>query len=1072
MDFNERYKGLNKRQKDAVDSIEGPLLVIAGPGSGKTELIGLRAGNILKKTDTLPESILCLTYTDTACVNMRERLVDLIGDDGYRVSVHTFHSFCKSLIEKYPEIFFKGAGFKVIDEITRIKIIKGILEKLEYDNPFQSRHPSFGFTYLKDIIKNISYIKESGLSPEEFREMVYKNSEFLEKTEGLVDEVFSQRVSKKIFLEIERVIEEFRKRDKALMNHVKSLPFVLAESLEKAVRDRDTKEVTRWKNENTKLFNGKRVLNDYYEIEKVKNMVFIYKEYKSKMYEEGYYDFLDMLLDVAKELELNESLRSDLQERYLYFMVDEFQDTNGIQMRILNSITKDDIDNSPNFCVVGDDDQGIYRFQGAEISNILDFRKNYPLAKIVVLNKNYRSKQNIINLGRKIILKGKERLENILPEVDKTLFSKVGDVGEISIKLFNTKEEEFSYIFKKVEERAKIVKNLSNIAVIARTHKSLKEIISYFDDSNFPIYWERREDVLSKKEIRQIISIAQFSFYLLKEDGKKADELFPEILSYPFWEVKREKIFDLAKKAYNQKKSWFEIAKKEDDFLKITEFLYDLSLQARNSSLEEVIDTIIGTRKDKIRSPFKKFYFSKDRLDREKKDYLALLSALKTFIREIRNYKKGRFLKVEDMIEFLDIRKENNISIIDNNPLITEEDAILFSTAHGVKGKEFDSVFVLDCQQDSWGRLKKGDKIKLPKNTPFKRSGESREDQLKLFYVATTRAKNYLSLSSHKKKESGRDCIPLEFLTDFREKEKSVKVEPKKMAALSNSFYTPPYYKNEKKILAPLIENYKLSATGLNKFLDVSKNGPQVFFEENILSFPKRKEPSLSYGTAVHNLINHAFIEFRRSKKVMSFKKFFQIFSSYLLEERLSEEEMKKLLKRGEKALKIFYKEKKDIFKQDCEVERKIDKSKVGKVDIAGKIDKIVKNKDRISVFDFKTGKAPKSWKGENNEEKIKLWKYRNQLIFYKILIENSKEFKKNFFVDKGVLEFIEPNKRGEIRDLYLEIKKEDADRIRELIEIVGKKIRDIDFPDTSKYKKGDLRSIQEFEEDLLNRKI
>ena len=130
MDFSKRYATLNKAQKQAVDMIDGPVMVIAGPGTGKTELLSVRTANILLKTDTLPENILCLTFTESGANAMRERLVGIIGKDSYKVAIHTFHSFGSEVINQYGEYFYQGAHFRPADELSRYEIIRTIFDLL------------------------------------------------------------------------------------------------------------------------------------------------------------------------------------------------------------------------------------------------------------------------------------------------------------------------------------------------------------------------------------------------------------------------------------------------------------------------------------------------------------------------------------------------------------------------------------------------------------------------------------------------------------------------------------------------------------------------------------------------------------------------------------------------------------------------------------------------------------------------------------------------------------------------------------------------------------------------------
>jgi DNA helicase-2/ATP-dependent DNA helicase PcrA len=185
MDYSHRYNALNKAQRQAVDTIEGPVMVIAGPGTGKTELLSVRTANILQKTDTLPENILCLTFTDSGAQAMRERLVGIIGKDAYKVAIHTFHSFGSEIINHYSDFFYSGAQFRPADELTRHQIISGIFDELGHSNVLHTKMNG-SYTFLNDSLLVISELKRSGLTSDELLEIIDGNDIVIEKTEQLL----------------------------------------------------------------------------------------------------------------------------------------------------------------------------------------------------------------------------------------------------------------------------------------------------------------------------------------------------------------------------------------------------------------------------------------------------------------------------------------------------------------------------------------------------------------------------------------------------------------------------------------------------------------------------------------------------------------------------------------------------------------------------------------------------------------------------------------------------------------------------------------------------------------------
>jgi DNA helicase-2/ATP-dependent DNA helicase PcrA len=1061
MNFQERYNNLNPEQRKAVDYIDGPLMVIAGPGSGKTELLGVRTANIIKKTDTPPESVLCLTYTNSASTNMKERLIELIGDDAYKVPVYTFHSFCQKIIQDHGDYFYKGASFELIDEVTQIEIIQDILKEMDYDNPLNSFHPEDGYVYLKDIIETISDLKQGGVAPDEFKEIVEENEIILKKINPTISSVFQKRVNTITFQEIEAVVRKIKKVETGKkFNHIKPINLVVARSLEKVIDSGDKKNIKEWKNKWTYKNREERFLNDSKNLEKLKSLSFVYEDYQEKMNNLGYYDFSDMIMEVIKKMEEDDLFYDEVRERYLYVLVDEFQDTSGVQMRFLNLLLKDEVDHNPNICTVGDDDQAIYRFQGAEISNILEFKERYPSTKIISLIRNYRSTEDIIKKSYGVVKKGEERLENLIKEADKKMISAKKEKGEIICKEFKTEEEEFSFVAKEVK---KILEKTppEEVAVIARTHKTLKRSLPFFDELQIPTVSEKKGDILEEEHIKQIVNILKLVGILLDGDKKSHDEILSEVITYPFWGVERRKIWDVSQKSFKNRTSWIQCMEEDDDLSWLSSFLLDLSLKAKTAPVEEVIDGI-------IENYYKNYYFPEEKLRKNKTDYIFLMSSLKCFIQAVRDYRKQENIKTKDVLNFLEAVEKNNLSIVNKNPLVMDSSAVSLITAHGAKGKEYQVVFVLNCYQKEWASSKNRKKIKLFSNTPFSKTGDIKDDWVRLFYVTLTRAKETIYLTFHKVKDNkGKENIPLEFLSEFQIEKAKEEVYLKDFSSFLGGHHAPPFVSNEKEILFSLVKDYKLSPTGLSSYLDITKGGPEEFFKKNILRFPEKRIPVLSYGTAIHKALSRA-IENKKEGVVLSEKEVCDIFKKALKKERLSEEDFKSLLKRGKKELAIFYKERKDSFKKEDETEKNFNNQNcsVEDVPITGQIDRLSLVDDWFQVTDFKTGKVLTDWNKGSASEKINLWKYRRQLVFYKILVETSDEYKGKQKVKKGVIDFITPTKEKEVVSLDFKITDEETEKVKKLISAVGKRIREFKFDPEPKKEK--ISDIEEFEDRIL----
>ena len=483
-------------------------------------------------------------------------------------------------------------------------------------------------------------------------------------------------------------------------------------------------------------------------------------------------------------------------------------------------------------------------------------------------------------------------------------------------------------------------------------------------------------------------------------------------------------------------------------------------------------------------SPFRSYYFSEERFAGQRAEYLRFLSSLQAFTGALREYNRGRPVLTADMLAFVDTHIKNNLAINNLSPFVNAEDAVQLMTAHKAKGLEFEAVFVINCQESVWGDTVRGhNNLSLPMNLPISPAGDNPDDRLRLFYVAITRAKRLLYLVSYKTDQKGKESArlgfiapeesaPGQFQTEFISIESTGKSAEKMLAEQWDARHIGPFAPDEKALLKPLLENYQLSVTHLQNFLNVADTGPLAFFEKNLLMFPEPKTASGALGSAVHSAIHQTYKYLRNKGGLPSAKEVLSWFEESLKDQRLNQTNFNLMLKRGQKALEAFYAEKKDNFSPQDKIEFnfKSQGAVVNDAHLTGKIDRMIISDSEIIVSDFKTGKPIQNWMPNDPYEKIKAWKYRAQLIFYKLLIENSRDFGGKYPVKKGMIEFIEPH-RGRIMDLKAEIEKEEVERMEKLINIVYKKILALDFPDTSSYSK-DIKGILAFEEDLLKTRL
>ena len=420
--FWTRYQQLNAEQKDAVDTIDGPVMVIAGPGTGKTELLSLRVANILRQTDTLPSSILCLTFTDSAAVNMRQRLAQIIGPLANKVAVHTFHSLGNEMINQNPEVFFFSTDYRPIDELATISILDEIFTKLAPTDPLNKKHSTQGWAFLRDVQSRVSDLKREGISPVVFQQILDDNEQFFTLARPIIAEFFSNRIGVSLVQSLySQLLEPIRNLSVSEKQPNYSFRKLILYSLENLINSLfaeaklTTTKLTLWRNRFCKRDNqGVWRLRADLDSPKYRSLALMYQDYQERLHQLGLFDFDDMLLEVVQVLETSDNLRLTYQEQFLYILVDEYQDTSGVQSKFLDCLVNLELTNNrPNLLVVGDDDQAIFKFQGASLSNILRFRQQYPGCKTIVLSKNYRSRKPILDLASQLIQNCQQRLATL-----------------------------------------------------------------------------------------------------------------------------------------------------------------------------------------------------------------------------------------------------------------------------------------------------------------------------------------------------------------------------------------------------------------------------------------------------------------------------------------------------------------------------------------------------------------------------------------------------------------------------------------------------------------------------------
>jgi DNA helicase II / ATP-dependent DNA helicase PcrA len=1090
--FEDKYSKLNSFQKEAVDTIDGPVMVLAGPGAGKTQLLSLRVANILKTTDARPYNILCLTFTDSGAKNMKDRLATIIGPEAYKVHISTFHSFAKSIMNLYPEKFFNGAMPKLLDDYSRKLLYKTILDdvrKHNYKNQLTVSHPDQGYVYQYSIDQKIGQFKSNGITPASLELILNRNQSELEYLSELISDVFSVRMSPKVNEQIPELIHKLMLKYQANQDNLVRLGDVptltkkycdkLQMLYEQYRNDPDTIKaslLSDFKKNYLKPTNGIYHPKECVMHSKLYDLLEIYRKYEERIEEKSNIDFSDQVRLVVELLQNDNELRLEIQSKYQYVMVDEFQDTSLLQLNLINSLLNLEVtEGKPNILVVGDDDQSIYKFQGANLENLNIFASYFPTPPVLIpLEINYRSKKNIVELSQEIISHSSERFVSIYSDFSKKIIPNDDKDGNIEYLSYNTVHDEVADICKKIDQLKKDGVMLSEIALLARNHKQIAPFAKELEKLHIPLKYEKGQDILKSQHIRELVTLAKLILEL--SDHNKTDVLISSILSSEYWKLEGVDIYRLAIAAKKNKLGWIDamLDSKElglNPYLaEIASWLIEVANLARRYSAERLLDVLIGqhaaigeeqgeleldasldeeTKKwrlqlDKITkfSPFGQYYYSYNRLNI---DYLATLSALKTLINRVREYKKNNFLKLIDLVEFFDFHEQEKIAIIDNNVFNQDTNAVTLMTGHKAKGLEYEYVFVISANEDVWHGKGGRNMLVLPINMPFEAIPDNTDDFVRLFYVAVTRAKSHLYITRYENSDTGKTLPPVPALVNKNFKKVEVPIGDLARIVGDTVFDSSVVVDTTiSQVLRPLVDEYKMPITHMWNYLDLDNDkGPKYFVENNLLRYPCSKNASSSYGTAVHSAIYQYYI--RRMNGKVKVDDVIELFVRALGEENLAEKDYKHYEAKGIDTIQYFFEHNKPEDKYNLEVDFGLMDVHIGSAWVTGKIDKIVINESTktLDVIDYKTGKGFDSFLSSSSKNKDS---YRNQLLFYKLLIENSSFLENRYKVDKLALDFVEKGENFGLKQLNYDSNSDEMIELKKLIEIVYRKITTLQF--------------------------
>ena len=1108
MDFHAAYQTLNDAQRAAVDQLDGPLLVIAGPGTGKTQLLSARVANILKKTDTPARNILCLTFTESGAENMRARLTNFIGQQAYDVTISTYHAFGGDLIRRYPEYFTETRLQNPVDELGQRQIVTAIVEVMNYTNPLkQTRH------HLEDLLSTLSEVKRALLEPDDLRSIANENLTFIARVNRELLTIFADFTRmpaiKKSMPYFEKVRAAFATHapeqiaDQRFGSLAATALLTLQTALDEAGESQKTTPLTAWKNDwLLKDEKNQFVLTGMLESRRIQALADVMEQYQAALAARGLYDFDDMILRSVDALERHDDLRFTLQERYLYILLDEFQDTNAAQAKLVELLSDNPINEGrPNIMAVGDDDQAIYAFQGAQYSNMLDFYRTYRDVQVINLTENYRSHADILSTARNIAEQIGERLHHNFDGASKTLTAANRSLpAQASLD-----RREFLSDIAQADAIARETRSLIDrgvpaheIAIIAPRHRQLESLVPYLNALRVPVHYEKRENILEAQVVKQLITMSRLVLALKDQDQRRADHLWPEVLSYDFWRLPISRIWEMSWRVTDTHISWGQALLADGKEFRIPALLFlATAAKAEQESCETMLDYLIGSAAidtheadvPHVYSPLRECYMGTAMQTEQPELFYETLSHLAVLRARLREHQQTQedMLHLQDLIAFVDMYAAAEERMINTSPYSQQTDAVQLMTVFKAKGLEFEHVFLPNLQNDVWGNTSRGqsNRLTLPANlAPIRHAGATDDERLRILFVALTRAKVGLHMYNVSRTYSGKQSLALKYLME-RNEDGVIKdyVLPESSQTVLIEESTPPPIELLEldwrrrhtaaamqpelgALLAPRLTNYRLSPTHLSSFLDLEYGGPQRFFFNTILRFPEAPSPDSEFGNAIHETLEWIQQTVSATGSLPSVTESLEYFDARMRQKRLPEARNALEIERGRTALAAYFAARGSIYTPTdrAEVNFRGENVHLGDILLSGKVDRLEINaaEKTITVVDYKTGKSYNRW-----EHIPKLLRYRHQLYCYKLLIEHASSFA-GYRVTGGRLEFIEPDTHGHMNHLDLTFTDTEVARTQQLLTALWQHVQALNFPDVSHYD-ATPAGMQQFEQDLIN---
>ncbi|MFC1640507.1 ATP-dependent helicase [Patescibacteria group bacterium] len=897
---------LNTEQADAVQHGEGPLLIVAGAGTGKTTVITRRIAWLIREGKAKPDEILTLTFTEKAAEEMEDRVDKLLPMGYVDLWTQTFHAFGERILRDHAIEIGLDPGFKVMSQGEQWLFIRQHLFDFDLDYYRPLGNPT---RFIYALVSLFSRAKDENIRPKEY----IKHAEELEVRAGKV--------------------EEGEEKDRAQE-----------------------------------------------EAAKVKEVAYAYQTYEKLLRESGHLDFGDLITETLRLFRTRKTLLAKYREQFKYILVDEFQDTNFAQYELVRLLA----DADQNLTICGDDDQSIYKFRGASVSNILGFKQDYPDAREVVLTRNYRSAQSILDVAYSSIqLNNPDRLETRL-SIDKRLVANDEEKVKPTITYYETEQEEAEGVAKKIVELKEQGNDLqwSDFAILVRSNGQAAQFTQILDRMKVPYQFVASKGLFSTPIIMDLVAYLRLLNNPL--DSSSAFRVFAS----PFFDFDMVDIVTMQSIARRENRTMLDILEEIDSIsgisdeskqsaTKLLELLSEHATLAKTKSAGQILYRFVGD-----------MGYIRTLLQEKDAESAKTILNISEFFKQVKDFEAASSdASLNNFLDELDMLQDAGE---DPAPANFEEgpDMVHIMTIHSAKGLEFEHVFIVNLVDQRFPSRSRSEAILIPQdlireNVPEKEAHI--QEERRLFYVALTRAKKGLHLVAAHDYGGKRKKKPSVFLQEIEGLTSSVQSEPQDLLFQEEE---------EKEVEVPeakLTLPAKLSFTQMAAF----ETCPRQYQYAHIFKIQPPGRHTYSYGQSLHKTLE-LFYRGLQDGKDPSLDDILELFEKCWISDWYDSKNHEAVQKkRGLETIKKYFVENEKKFAPPVFLEKDFN-VKIGGATFKGKIDRIDRKEKGIEVVDYKTGKV-KSQKDVDRDEQLSLY-----AIACKKVLKLEPEKLTLYFLDEG----------------------------------------------------------------------